>query len=341
MIYYVFFFTILLFAVLLDVFKTKQLNTYEKQIFVLLSFFLILMSGLRLKTGYDFESYKQIFESVKQSSWNSLFSSGWGLVVEPGYMILNYLCKWMPFQLYIFLISTVSVFIKVLFIYKISNNLIMCLFIYYSMYFCSVCVHSVNCISENDTVLEQSFPIIEIPEGIILSNEYYKLELCKTGWLFQTSSYFIRTSVVRKFVNDYKENTYPVGDLPLILFSVAQGNCYYIKRFMSCYRMNSGGYMTKLKYNKNRITHCKEFINGHKNFDKITRFKYHQYFEYAIKEREIEIFLNEKNYRKIWSNKYYENRKNMSLRRKILLAIGFIFPNIAYEIERNIDGWAD
>ena len=134
---------------------------------------------------------------------------------------------------------------------------------------CSVCVHSVNCISENDTVLEQSFPIIEIPEGIILSNEYYKLELCKTGWLFQTSSYFIRTSVVRKFVNDYKENTYPVGDLPLILFSVAQGNCYYIKRFMSCYRMNSGGYMTKLKYNKNRITHCKEFINGHKNFDKI------------------------------------------------------------------------
>lgn len=206
---------------------------------------------------------------------------------------------------------------------------------------CSVCVHSVNCISENDTVLEQSFPIIEIPEGIILSNEYYKLELCKTGWLFQTSSYFIRTSVVRKFVNDYKENTYPVGDLPLILFSVAQGNCYYIKRFMSCYRMNSGGYMTKLKYNKNRITHCKEFINGHKNFDKITRFKYHQYFEYAIKEREIEIFLNEKNYRKIWSNKYYENRKNMSLRRKILLAIGFIFPNIAYEIERNIDGWAD
>lgn len=93
---------------------------------------------------------------------------------------------------------------------------------------CSVCVHSVNCISENDTVLEQSFPIIEIPEGIILSNEYYKLELCKTGWLFQTSSYFIRTSVVRKFVNDYKENTYPVGDLPLILFSVAQGNCYYI-----------------------------------------------------------------------------------------------------------------
>jgi len=31
----------------------------------------------------------------------------------------------------------------------------------------------------------------------------------------------------------------------------------------------------------------------------------------------------------------------MSLRRKILLAIGFIFPNIAYEIERNVDGWAD
>lgn len=161
MIYYVFFFTILLFAVLLDVFKTKQLNTYEKQIFVLLSFFLILMSGLRLKTGYDFESYKQIFESVKQSSWNSLFSSGWGLVVEPGYMILNYLCKWMPFQLYIFLISTVSVFIKVLFIYKISNNLIMCLFIYYSMYFC---LYDMG-------VIRQGFAI-----GLLLWAFYYYIE---------------------------------------------------------------------------------------------------------------------------------------------------------------------
>lgn len=206
-----FFFTILLFAVLLDVFKTKQLNTYEKQIFVLLSFFLILMSGLRLKTGYDFESYKQIFESVKQSSWNSLFSSGWGLVVEPGYMILNYLCKWMPFQLYIFLISTVSVFIKVLFIYKISNNLIMCLFIYYSMYFC---LYDMG-------VIRQGFAI-----GLLLWAFYYYIEgkRGKTAIYIILASFFHSSSIIFfsiYLIKDkvYKFRWYAVTLISILIFS--------------------------------------------------------------------------------------------------------------------------
>lgn len=205
------FFTILLFAVLLDVFKTKQLNTYEKQIFVLLSFFLILMSGLRLKTGYDFESYKQIFESVKQSSWNSLFSSGWGLVVEPGYMILNYLCKWMPFQLYIFLISTVSVFIKVLFIYKISNNLIMCLFIYYSMYFC---LYDMG-------VIRQGFAI-----GLLLWAFYYYIEgkRGKTAIYIILASFFHSSSIIFfsiYLIKDkvYKFRWYAVTLISILIFS--------------------------------------------------------------------------------------------------------------------------
>lgn len=211
MIYYVLFFTILLFAVLLDVFKTKQLNTYEKQIFVLLSFFLILMSGLRLKTGYDFESYKQIFESVKQSSWNSLFSSGWGLVVEPGYMILNYLCKWMPFQLYIFLISTVSVYIKVLFIYKISNNLIMCLFIYYSMYFC---LYDMG-------VIRQGFAI-----GLLLWAFYYYIEgkRGKTAIYIILASFFHSSSIIFfsiYLIKDkvYKFRWYAVTLISILIFS--------------------------------------------------------------------------------------------------------------------------
>ena len=207
MIYYVLFFTILLFAVLLDVFKTKQLNTYEKQIFVLLSFFLILMSGLRLKTGYDFESYKQIFESVKQSSWNSLFSSGWGLVVEPGYMILNYLCKWMPFQLYIFLISTVSVFIKVLFIYKISNNLIMCLFIYYSMYFC---LYDMG-------VIRQGFAI-----GLLLWAFYYYIEgkRGKTAIYIILASFFHSSSIIFFSIYLIKDKVYKFRWYAVTLISI-------------------------------------------------------------------------------------------------------------------------
>lgn len=169
------------------------------------------MSGLRLKTGYDFESYKQIFESVKQSSWNSLFSSGWGLVVEPGYMILNYLCKWMPFQLYIFLISTVSVFIKVLFIYKISNNLIMCLFIYYSMYFC---LYDMG-------VIRQGFAI-----GLLLWAFYYYIEgkRGKTAIYIILASFFHSSSIIFfsiYLIKDkvYKFRWYAVTLISILIFS--------------------------------------------------------------------------------------------------------------------------
>ena len=103
---------------------------------------------------------------------------------------------------------------------------------------CALCVHDVQCVYQNGELARMKFPPIKMKEGIIPTNDYMRLELKDAGWLFQTSSYFIRSNVIRKFVQEYR-NHYPVGDLPLVLFSLQYGNCYYLKDVMSCYRLNS------------------------------------------------------------------------------------------------------
>lgn len=203
---------------------------------------------------------------------------------------------------------------------------------------CSLCVHDVQCIYQNGKMSNMKFPPIKIKEGIISSRDYMRLELRDAGWLFQTSSYFIRTDVIRKFVQEYN-NRYPVGDLALVLFSLQYGNCYYLNETMSCYRLNSGGYMSNLMSREKRIMHCKKMIEGHLDFDCRTDQRYHNYFEYAIRNKEVEILILEKKYREIFQSKYKFIRKKMNFRKKMLIRMGCFFPQIADLLERKKNGW--
>ena len=203
---------------------------------------------------------------------------------------------------------------------------------------CSLCVHDVQCIYQDGKEAEMKFPPVLLKEGIIFSDEYMRLELKDVGWLFQTSCYFIRSDVIRKFVKQYSNN-YPVGDLALVLFSLQYGNCYYLNDTMSCYRLNSGGYMSKLVDRDKRILHCKEMVEGHLDFDQRTNGRYHDYFDYAIRNKEIEIMMLEKKYKDIFQPKYRIVMKKMSMRKKMLLRIGFFFPEIADLLERKKNGW--
>lgn len=198
---------------------------------------------------------------------------------------------------------------------------------------CSVCVHKTQCISKIGQKLNKIFPPILLKEGIITPKQYIKLEFCDAGWMFQTSSYFIRTNVIRKYVNEY-DNKYPVGDLPLMLFSLLNGNCYYIPRIMSCYRVDSGGVMSGLKNPQNRIKFYDNMIKGHRKFDEFSNYLYHDMFEYIILDCEIEILLLKNQYRTICRKKYKKNRKNMSIKRKIIIYFGVIFPNAACYLQK-------
>lgn len=203
---------------------------------------------------------------------------------------------------------------------------------------CTICVHNVQCVFQNGQMTNRMFPPVLLPEEVISSNDYMRLELKDAGWLFQTSSFFIRAELVKKYMREY-DNLYPVGDLPLVLFSLQYGNCYYINSVMSCYRLNSGGYMTNLKDRKKRISHCQKMIEGHRDFDQRTNGAFHAYFDYAILNKEVEILLLKKKYKDIFLPKYQIIRKQMSARRRILIFVGCIFPEIADFLEREKNGW--
>lgn len=205
---------------------------------------------------------------------------------------------------------------------------------------CSICVHDVQCVFRDGKTSDKKFPPIKIQNGIITSEQYLRLELKDAGWLFQTSSYFIRTEVIKKFVKEYSVH-YPVGDLPLVLFSLQHGDCFYLNETMSCYRLNSGGVMTQLSSRKRRISHCKKMIEGHLDFDKRTKFKYHEYFEYAILSKEVEILMLEKKYHEMLAPKYKDVRKKMNTKKKMLIGLGCVFPELADTLEIKKNSWTE
>lgn len=205
---------------------------------------------------------------------------------------------------------------------------------------CSICVHMTQCVSSSNKKLNRSFPPVKLNEGVISSRQYIDMELRLVGWMFQTSSYFIRTNVIKEYVSNYV-NKYPVGDLPLVLFSLMKGDCYYIDRNMSCYRMDSGGVMSSLKSREKKIKHFERMIEGHKDFDERTNYKYHRDFEYAILSNEFEIQLLNDNYQKLISPIYKDIIKKMSMQRKLIIYFGVVFPKVAGFMEKVKNGWTE
>lgn len=199
---------------------------------------------------------------------------------------------------------------------------------------CSICVHDTQCVSKTGETINRSFPPANMKDGVVTAQEYMKMELCSVGWLFQTSSYFIRTDVIKRYIVEYN-NTYPVGDLPLVLFSLQKGDCYYIHRSMSCYRTNSGGVMTNLKDVTKKINHLEKMIAGHEDFDKFTNYIYHTDFQYAIQNYSFEILYLQGKYKELIKSEYRQILKRQSNKRKIVVFIGALSPKIANFILRN------
>lgn len=135
MIYYICFAIFLVEAFFCDVFTTRKIKKYENLFYVFGCILLIMLAGIRVDTGYDFQSYKNIFEYVKMRNLEHIFAGGWSLVVESGYIFINYLFKFFPFRIFIFVISAVSILLKTTFINRYVEKKMLCLFLYYSMFY--------------------------------------------------------------------------------------------------------------------------------------------------------------------------------------------------------------
>ena len=199
---------------------------------------------------------------------------------------------------------------------------------------CSICVHRTNKINEDGTDTGFCFPATEIEGGEIDSFRFMKLELVDSPWSFHYSSFFFRKNLYEKFLTDGKRiiKAFSVGDKPLLLYMGHEGNLFYINQTMSCYRLNSGVMNTYRNNIEKHMQFEKRFIQGYKEFDLLTKGKYSAYIEHVVKRRQADYLFYSGRYRELMKSDYKAAVKEFSLKRRITVYIGSLFPETVYSI---------
>lgn len=127
---------IVIFSIICLVALLYDLDIYVNPIirfwtYIALSTIIVLLAGFRLNTGYDYGSYYSIFNEVKNSHFNSyLATNPWS--IEPAYLILNYIFRFLSFEGFLLLLTIFIVGSKLVFIYKYSDKPFVSLIIYFS-----------------------------------------------------------------------------------------------------------------------------------------------------------------------------------------------------------------
>lgn len=162
-------------------------------------------------------------------------------------------------------------------------------------------------------------------------------------WTGHTSTFCFRTNIKR--YNDDSMSKYfsrfPYGDICIILCCLLQGNGIFINDHFSNYRLNSGGFNTNMNANP-QIAIAVEYklIDGMKDFDTFTEFKYHKYIRYRILRSEciIEYLQGNRNGFVFLKPKYFPIVRMQGWKTTILMILQTAFPKLYPILKKLIKG---
>lgn len=109
----------------INIFTEYKYKKLTRCSFIIISLIMVFMAAFRDGIGYDFESYRKIYNMIKH---NTLHSAN--ISVEPAYFLLNKLC--FNFQGVILMSALIGVGIKILMINRYSENKLISLIMYFS-----------------------------------------------------------------------------------------------------------------------------------------------------------------------------------------------------------------
>lgn len=205
----------------------------------------------------------------------------------------------------------------------------------------SICLHKTLKITKEGNSMNEYFPPFEMSSQTFTLEDYLRSELKEGNWTYQLSSFMIRKDVIDLLVsgNVLFTKAFNVGDFPLIVLALTEGNGYYIDEEMSHYRVMAGGVMTKLKNAKNvdfKVNVTNTFINGYKLIDEYTEYKYHEIIDHAIKRCEFSNNITLENFKVLTTSKYKLIYEEISTAKKIAIQIGKISPKLLSIIRKII-----
>ena len=195
---------------------------------------------------------------------------------------------------------------------------------------CVFCTHTVQRVKENGNPEGGFYPPFEIKESVLTKEEWIKYICCKDHYPFQTSSYFFLTESIKKYLVKMPRfiNVAKTGDITLMFLFATEGNCFYIKKTMSCYRVFSeNSWSSKEKNNSSsKIDRLKAQVKSMRCYDCFTDYKYSAFIQKEINRCEFSIYSLQGNFNKCLKKKYRTQLNRYPLKSKIYFTVCAIFP---------------
>lgn len=202
----------------------------------------------------------------------------------------------------------------------------------------NMCVHTVQAINEDGSLIYKTYPSSPFESKILLSNDFFKIAL--NEYAFQTSSYFLRKNEYEKYIVENPEfvQIAPTGDWPMQLYFGNSGSVAYINQAMSCYRLNASGSFTSTMSNNDfskQLNYYNGLIDMIELFNVYSDRKYNtSCFDFInrINGYKYRLFVDSKNYQNVVNKKYYKYFKDESFKDKFSIIINAYFPRLAKKL---------
>lgn len=157
---------------------------------------------------------------------------------------------------------------------------------------CSICVHRIKNVWEDGTVLDESDPRLirikpkkpfKLEPGIIESEQIAKAIWIHGIFPFQTSSHFVRKSVIEDvFYGRAEFAKFFNGDMARLRLSMMHGKYYFLGDVMSHRRIGvPGSWNTRMKATniQTRIKFLEDQITADQKFDEYSNYQFHEYIQ--------------------------------------------------------------
>lgn len=196
---------------------------------------------------------------------------------------------------------------------------------------CVFCVHKVQDVNADGELLGNMYPPEEMPEGLIVQQDFIRMLFAPSRYWFHTSSFFLRASEVKRF-----DGIYPafikqsgVGDVPLTWLLANCGDVYYIDSEMSCYRRDlSGSWSVRMQRRDYRRRMVQKQLEALKAYNDYTGHKYDSLLSEDIIKCEFDYFRLSNKFLAIKQKTYKKYYSRLSFVEKAKIFLLFLFPKI-------------
>ena len=199
-----------------------------------------------------------------------------------------------------------------------------------------ICTHRVECVDETAKKTVGFYPTCSFNDCFLSQEEFFNYLLDENYYPFHTTSYFVRTSLMKKLLFNIPDfyTAFPAGDVTLLLYAATMGGLIYFDDVCSKYRILSVSSISRKLENRDiKIMYSKRFIEAFQLYDKYTNKIKHEQIKKIVTKYEFNFFIAQENMRELRNKKYRFVIENAPSKTKIRYIV-MIYFNGLYRLLR-------